>query len=77
MRLHDLDSVVRHGLCAGCGICESMLGRDNVEMRLTSFGQIRPRVKKPVDRARMDEVLSVSLAPRLPGHRRLPRARMA
>jgi coenzyme F420 hydrogenase subunit beta len=59
MRLPDLDSVVRHGLCAGCGICQSMLGRDNVEMRLTSFGQIRPRVKHPLDRARLDEVLSV------------------
>src|SRR5258706_1355826 len=59
MSLPDLDSVVRHGLCAGCGICESMLGRDQVEMRLTSFGQIRPWVKMPVDRARLNEVLGV------------------
>ncbi len=59
MSLRDLESVVRHGLCAGCGICESMLGREHVEMRLTSFGQIRPRVKGPLDRAKLDQVLDV------------------
>jgi len=41
--IRDLEAVVSQGLCTGCGICESMLGRDNVDMQLTSFGQLRPR----------------------------------
>ena len=59
VELRDLESVVRHGLCTGCGICESMAGRDKVEMRLTAFGQLRPRVKGPIDRAKLDQVLKV------------------
>jgi coenzyme F420 hydrogenase subunit beta len=58
-RVKDLNSVVEHGLCAGCGICESMLGRDKVEMRLTSFSQIRPQVKAALDPVLLDQVLQV------------------
>jgi len=59
VELRDLESVVRHGLCTGCGICESMAGRDKVEMRLTAFGQLRPKVNGPIDQAKLDEVLKV------------------
>ncbi len=59
MREADLDDVVRHGLCAGCGICESMAGRASVEMRLTSFGQIRPRTKTPLDDRLLSDILAV------------------
>ncbi len=47
-KLTSLKSVVEHGLCAGCGICESLLGRDRVEMRLTSYGHLRPHFKGAV-----------------------------
>jgi coenzyme F420 hydrogenase subunit beta len=55
----DLNSVVEHGLCAGCGICESLLGRDKVEMRLTAASHIRPRVKGPIDPDALDTVLRI------------------
>ena len=57
--VRDLETVVTRGLCTGCGICESMLGRDKVEMRVTSFGQIRPQVKCAIDPAALDRVLKV------------------
>ncbi|HEX9448187.1 MAG TPA: Coenzyme F420 hydrogenase/dehydrogenase, beta subunit C-terminal domain, partial [Dongiaceae bacterium] len=57
--IRDLEAVVSQGLCTGCGICESMLGRDNVDMRLTSFGQLRPRIKRKLDRRKLDAVLKV------------------
>ena len=44
-----LETIVTYGYCAGCGICESIAGRDRVEMRLTSAGQLRPKVKEPLD----------------------------
>jgi coenzyme F420 hydrogenase subunit beta len=57
--IRDLETVVTQGLCTGCGICESMLGRDKIEMRLTSFGQLRPHIKQPLDTAGLDAVLKV------------------
>ncbi|MGH6717784.1 MAG: Coenzyme F420 hydrogenase/dehydrogenase, beta subunit C-terminal domain [Alphaproteobacteria bacterium] len=45
----DLPSIVAHGLCAGCGLCESLAGADRVEMAVTSAGQIRPKVKAKLD----------------------------
>lgn len=59
MRVADLDDVVRHGLCAGCGICESMAGSACVEMGLTSFGQIRPRMKTLLDEKLLSDILAV------------------
>jgi len=59
VEVRDLETVVRHGLCTGCGICESMIGRETVEMRLTSYGQLRPKIKGPIDPARLNDVLSV------------------
>jgi coenzyme F420 hydrogenase subunit beta len=55
----NLETVVAHGLCAGCGICESMAGRDRVEMRLTSYGQLRPKVMGPIDPILLGQVLEV------------------
>ncbi len=59
MAVTDLDGVVHHGLCAGCGICESMAGREQVEMRITSFGQIRPQVKRPLAPETLAGILAV------------------
>jgi coenzyme F420 hydrogenase subunit beta len=49
--IRDLETVVRSGLCTGCGICESVAGRDAVEMRLSPIGQLRPLVKHPLPKA--------------------------
>src|SRR5579872_4545836 len=59
MQLSDLDGVVRHGLCAGCGICASVAGGERVEMAITSFGQIRPRTKAPIEPALMEKILAI------------------
>jgi len=49
-----------------------MSGRESVEMRLTSFGQIRPKVKRPIDPARLDEVLKVCPGVEITGPRPFP-----
>lgn len=55
----SLEEVVRGGLCAGCGICESMAGRDTVEMAITEIGHVRPLVKRPLPADTAARVLSV------------------
>ncbi len=55
----DLQTIVSHGLCAGCGLCESIAGRDQVQMSITSASQMRPRVRRPLDDAAMEKVRAV------------------
>ena len=55
----NLETIVSHGLCAGCGLCESLTGSDKVEMRITAYGQMRPQVKLALDDTLMDTILDV------------------
>lgn len=63
----DLETIIAHGLCAGCGLCESLAGRDKVEMRITSFGQIRPTAKQALDDKLLDDIRAVCPGIRLDG----------
>lgn len=58
-RVTNLETVVMRGLCTGCGLCESMLGRDTVEMAISSNGQMRPQIKRVVASADLARVLDV------------------
>ncbi len=59
MRISNLDDIVEAGLCAGCGICESIAGRDVVEMDLTRDGRIRPRTKASLDHGTFQQIMQV------------------
>lgn len=54
----SLQTVVKAGLCSGCGLCESIAGCEFVEMQITSAGYIRPVVKQALP----PEVLNRALA---------------
>jgi coenzyme F420 hydrogenase subunit beta len=58
-RIHDLETVVTYGLCAGCGLCESLAGSDRVEMAITSHGQIRPHIRERLDDDILGNILKV------------------
>lgn len=34
----DLEGIVAHGLCAGCGLCASLAGPERLRMAVTSGG---------------------------------------
>ena len=55
----SLETIVAHGLCLGCGICESMAGANLVEMAITSHGQMRPQVRSEPDDVTMDRIREV------------------
>ena len=57
--VESLQDVVRGGLCAGCGICESLAGRDRIEMRLTPNGQVRPLIRDTLDAEENERLLAV------------------
>ena len=55
----SLEDIVAGGLCIGCGICQSIAGRDRVEMTMMEPGFLRPKVKAAPDDAAMREILDV------------------
>jgi coenzyme F420 hydrogenase subunit beta len=55
----DIQTIVTHGLCAGCGLCESIAGPDLVEMAITSFGQVRPHVQREIAAETMQTIRAV------------------
>lgn len=46
-----VEEIVEQGLCAGCGLCQSLAGAEQVEMVMTRAGFLRPRVNRPLDDA--------------------------
>src|ERR1700752_2407462 len=55
----DLQEIVRQGLCAGCGLCESIAGPERIEMKITSAGRIRPHQRSDLDDAILEKIRSV------------------
>jgi len=63
----DLETIVTHGLCTGCGLCASLVGRDRLDMQLTSYGQIRPRARDELDSAMLEGIQSICPGIRVSG----------
>jgi coenzyme F420 hydrogenase subunit beta len=59
MKISNLDDIVEAGLCAGCGICESIAGRESVEMKLSTNGRIRPHSKTALDASTFEQIMQV------------------
>ncbi|MCE6992759.1 Coenzyme F420 hydrogenase/dehydrogenase, beta subunit C-terminal domain [Dyadobacter sp. CY323] len=43
-----IEKIDKLGLCLGCGLCESVCGKDAVEMELREDGFIHPKIKKVI-----------------------------
>jgi len=63
----QLDEIVRAGLCIGCGLCESVAGRQRVEMVSTADGRERPRAQGPVDGPTLRAINAVCPGTRVEG----------
>jgi coenzyme F420 hydrogenase subunit beta len=63
----DLETIITHGLCTGCGLCASLAGRDRLEMQVTSYGQIRPRVRERIDAATLEGIQAICPGIRVTG----------
>ncbi|UGV28510.1 coenzyme F420 hydrogenase [Rhodopseudomonas boonkerdii] len=53
-------SIVENGMCVGCGLCESVAGRDSLQMTMGSNGFLRPVVAGHELAAKVeDEILTI------------------
>lgn len=53
--------IIKDKLCAGCGICESVFGKDRIEVTYNKEGFLRPNFKK--DLTKKDEAFFKDLCP--------------
>src|SRR5882724_4345280 len=63
-----LAEVVRHGLCTGCGLCQSMAGPDRIRLEMTADGFLRPKIRQSLSASEERRVLSAC-----PGNRQRAR----
>ena len=41
--IKNLSDIVDNGLCIGCGLCQSVAGKDKIEISMTSKGRLEPK----------------------------------
>ena len=41
--VNQLSDIVDNGLCIGCGLCQSIAGKDKIEVSMTSKGRFEPK----------------------------------
>ena len=58
-RVRDLNQICANGLCIGCGICESLAGKDHVEMTMVEPGYLRPKTKQSIPSDLMERILDI------------------
>jgi len=52
----DLQSIVKGGLCLGCGLCQAMAGSERVAMATNGAGRLRPLAAAPLNQGTMDRI---------------------
>ena len=41
--INKLSDIVNNGLCIGCGLCQSITGKDSIEILMSSNGRLEPK----------------------------------
>jgi coenzyme F420 hydrogenase subunit beta len=57
--INNLSDIVNNGLCIGCGICQSITGKDNIEISMSSKGRLKPKEIKKINPETFDKILNV------------------
>jgi len=55
----QIAEIVEGGLCMGCGLCQSIAGRDRVTMQMTPEGRLRPVQRQSIDAATAQDINAV------------------
>jgi coenzyme F420 hydrogenase subunit beta len=62
-----LNAIVEQGLCIGCGICESIAGKDRVRVTKTLNGYLTPLVEAELDHETVDRIYAACPGTRVEG----------
>ena len=42
-QINNLENIVKNGLCIGCGLCQSITGKDYIKISMSSKGRLEPK----------------------------------
>ena len=58
-QINNLEDIVKSGLCIGCGLCQSITGKDSIEISMTPKGRLEPREVKKISSETFNKILNV------------------
>ena len=57
-QINNLEDIVKNGLCIGCGLCQSITGKDTIEISMSSKGRLEPKEVKKISPKIFDKILN-------------------
>ena len=57
--INSLSDITKNGLCIGCGICESIVGRENIKISMTKKGRLEPQEILPLSNENFNKIKKV------------------
>ena len=55
----NLSDIVDNGLCIGCGLCQSVAGKDKIEISMSPKGRLEPKEVKKISPETFNKILNV------------------
>ena len=43
LEIKNLTEITSNGLCIGCGLCQSVVGKEKIQISMTDKGRLEPR----------------------------------
>ena len=57
--INNLENIVNNGLCIGCGLCQSITGKDYIKISMSSKGRLEPKEIKKISSEKFNKILNV------------------
>ena len=57
--INKLSDIVNNGLCIGCGLCQSIIGKDNIKISMSPKGRLEPKELKNITPETFNKILNV------------------
>lgn len=58
-KINSLNDIVKNGLCIGCGICQSIAGKNTLKMKMSDKGNLEPMELNPIDQNTLEQIKKV------------------
>ena len=57
--INSLNDIVKNGLCIGCGLCQSIAGKNKIEISMSDKGRLEPKELKKIPSETFNKILNV------------------
>ena len=57
--IKNLSDITKNGLCIGCGLCQSVVGKDKITISMTDKGRLEPQEVKSLSKEDFDKIKKV------------------